>query len=143
MAPVWPLQINTNSPYLSILLSKSTRGHLKREGRTPIPCGGFLNPKRPGSRGPLPAPSPLRPVHDSFPSHGSSPSKANLCIKETRRLRISIAFAIHVGSQSPFRWRAHRSPKGPHLLSLLRLVPPAFSQRSTCQISAPLRIEYC
>jgi hypothetical protein len=30
-----------------------------------------------GSRELLPAPSPLRTVHDSFPSHGSSISKAN------------------------------------------------------------------
>ena len=32
----------------------------------------------------MPAPSPLRTVHDSFPSYGSSPSKASLYIKETQ-----------------------------------------------------------
>ena len=32
----------------------------------------------PGSRGPFLAPSPLRTVRDSFPSHGSSPSRASL-----------------------------------------------------------------
>jgi hypothetical protein len=63
----------------------------------------------PGSRGLLPAPSPLRTGHDSFPSHGSSPSKANPCIRMTRQLKISITFAIHTDSQNPFRWRAHGS----------------------------------
>jgi hypothetical protein len=38
----------------------------------------------PGSRGLLPTPSPLRTGHDSFPSHGSSPSKANPCYEVTR-----------------------------------------------------------
>jgi len=66
-------------------------------------------PNRPGSRGLLPAPSPLRTGHDSFPSHGSSPSKANPCIRMTRQLKISITFAIHTDSQNPFRWRAHGS----------------------------------
>jgi len=36
-----------------------------------------LDPKPPGSRGLLPAPSPLRTVRDSFPSYGSSLSKGN------------------------------------------------------------------
>jgi len=65
--------------------------------------------KIPGSRGPLLAPSPLRTGHDSFPSHSSSPSKANLGIEVTRRLKIPITFAIHTDSQNPFRWRAHGS----------------------------------
>jgi hypothetical protein len=41
--------------------------------------------ERPGSRGLLPAPSPLRTGHDSFPSQGSSPSKANLGIEATQQ----------------------------------------------------------
>ena len=61
------------------------------------------------SRGLLPAPSPLRTVRDSFPSHSSSPSKANLGIEVTRRLKIPITFSIHTDSQNPFRWRAHGS----------------------------------
>ena len=69
----------------------------------------FYRNQTPGSRGLLPAPSPLRTGHDSFPSHGSSPSKANLCIEVTRQLKISITFAINTDSQNPFRWRAHGS----------------------------------
>jgi hypothetical protein len=48
-------------------------------------------------------------VRDSFPSHSSSPSKASLGIEATRRLKLSITFAIHTDSQNPFRWRAHGS----------------------------------
>ena len=65
--------------------------------------------KTPGSRGPFLAPSPLRTVRDSFPSHSSSPSKADLGIEVTRRLKIPITFAIRTDSQNPFRWRAHGS----------------------------------
>src|SRR5262249_49338912 len=32
-----------------------------------------LRPEAPGSQGMLPHPSPLRTVHESLPSHGSSP----------------------------------------------------------------------
>ncbi len=69
----------------------------------------LFSPQTPGSRGLLPAPSPLRTVRDSFPSHSSSPSKASLGIEATRRLKIPITFAIHTDSQNPFRWRAHGS----------------------------------
>ena len=65
--------------------------------------------KTPGSRGPSLAPSPLRTVRDRLPSYGSSPSKANLGIEVTQRLKISITSAIHTDSQNPFRWRAHGS----------------------------------
>jgi hypothetical protein len=36
-------------------------------------AGPQLLPKAPGSQGMLPHPSPLRTVHESRPSHGSSP----------------------------------------------------------------------
>jgi hypothetical protein len=39
---------------------------------------------KPGSRGALLPPSPLRTVRDSLPSHGSSPSKASLGIEATQ-----------------------------------------------------------
>ena len=65
--------------------------------------------KKPGSRGTLLPPSPLRTVRDRLPSYGSSPSKANLGIEVTQRLKISITSAIHTDSQNPFRGRAHGS----------------------------------
>ncbi len=39
----------------------------------------------PGSRRASLTPSPLRTLHDSFPSQGLIPSKASLCVKETHR----------------------------------------------------------
>ena len=36
-------------------------------------AGGEPRPEAPGSQGMLPCPSPLRTVHESRPSHGSSP----------------------------------------------------------------------
>ena len=56
----------------------------------------------PGSRGPSLAPSPLRTVRDSFPSHSSSPSKASLGGEATQRSGMPITFAIHTDSQNPF-----------------------------------------
>jgi hypothetical protein len=97
-------------------------------------------PQLPGSRGSLLTPSPLRTVRDSFPSHSSSPSKANLGIEVTRWSKISITFAIHTGSQNPFGEERMAHIKWPHLLSLLKSVQPAFSQRSTRWTSAPMRV---
>ena len=78
-------------------------------------------------------------MRDSFPSHSSSPSKANLGIEVTRWSKISITFAIHTSSQNPFGEGRMAHIKWPHLLSLLKSVLPAFSQRSTRWTSAPLR----
>ena len=77
-----------------------------------------------GSQAQLPAPSPRGTVHDSFPSHGSSSTKASISTSLTRELgmlperpsRYTSAAAVHVFRQCWGRTRPvlQRSFAFPH-----------------------------
>src|SRR5260370_12728556 len=89
-----------------------------------------------GSQARLPAPSPRGTVHDSFPSHGSSSTKASIGTSLTRELgmlperpsRYTSAAAVHVFRQC---WGRTRQCCSVHLPSPPLTVQQTFSQLAT------------
>ena len=81
-------KISTMMPIFDIWPFQYTSSFDLREDGTPLPPSHpkfYDNYQNVGGRaGAFRPPFPLRTVRDSFPSHGSSPSKAHLCIKKTQ-----------------------------------------------------------
>jgi hypothetical protein len=84
------------------------------------------NIQRPGSRGALLPPSPLRTVRDRLPSYGSSPSKAKKHPMDVSSLAGRVMSSLRLST------RIHPITGWPSLLPSSHPIPPTAALRLAC-----------